>query len=123
MEVIIAPLARADIKSILAWTEQNFGPIIFERYSALIETAIEQIADNPEIHGSVHRPELAENCRIFHLSQCRKKAGRRGGAKIRKPRHFLLYRVNESGVVEIGRILHDSMDFEQNISDQYRDSG
>jgi toxin ParE1/3/4 len=28
----------------------------------------------------------------------------------RRGRHFLLYRIHEGGIIEIGRILHDQMD-------------
>ena len=67
MEVIIAPKARSDIASILAWTEENFGPQTLKRYAKLIATAIEQIAENPERAGSSQRPEIAEHCRTYHL--------------------------------------------------------
>jgi plasmid stabilization system protein ParE len=34
----------------------------------------------------------------------------RSVGRIRKPRHFLLYRVAGDGSLEIGRVLHDSVD-------------
>jgi plasmid stabilization system protein ParE len=52
MAAIIAPKARGDIASILAWTEENFGPQTLRRYATLIATAIEQVAENPEVAGS-----------------------------------------------------------------------
>jgi plasmid stabilization system protein ParE len=33
MEVIVAPKARGDIASILAWTEEHFGPLARELVS------------------------------------------------------------------------------------------
>ena len=44
MELIIAPTARRDIASILAWTQENFGPHTLKRYAKLIQTAIEEVA-------------------------------------------------------------------------------
>ena len=44
MDVVIAPRARNDIASILAWTEANFGPTILGRYAKLFATAIEEVA-------------------------------------------------------------------------------
>jgi len=35
-------------------------------------------------------------------------------------RHFLLYRTRPDGRVEIGRVLHDSMDLERHLPDNYR---
>ena len=119
MEVIIAPKARGDIASILAWTEENFGPQTLRRYAKLIATAIEQVAENPERAGSCARPEIADHCRTYHLFFSRKSAGR-AGDRIRHPRHFLLYRVSESGVVEIGRVLHDSMELQGHLPAEYR---
>jgi toxin ParE1/3/4 len=119
MDVIIAPKARSDIASILSWTEDNFGPQTLTRYSKLIATAIEQVAANPKLAGSIHRPEIGEDCRIYHLHCSRKTAGR-AGDRIRHPRHFLLYRVTESKVVEIARVLHDSTELEAHLPKEYR---
>ena len=120
MEFIIAPAARSDIASILAWTQENFGPQTLMRYKKLIQTAIEEIAANPELVGSAERPEILPHCRTYHLFHSRKKAGGRGN-RIRNPRHFLLYRVTERGIVEIGRVLHDSMELEQHLPEEYRE--
>ena len=119
MEVIVAPKARGDIASILAWTEENFGPQTLKRYAKLIATAIEQIAENPELAGSSQRPEIAAHCRTYHLYFSRKSAGL-AGDRIRQPRHFLLYRVTESNALEIGRVLHDSMDLQASLPEEYR---
>jgi toxin ParE1/3/4 len=118
MDFTIAPKARSDIVDILAWTQETFGLSIRKRYSSLIETAIEHIASNPARAGSVSRPEIADNCRTYHLFHSRKKSGTPRN-RIRTPRHFLLYRVTKLGVVEIGRVLHDSMELEQNLPKEY----
>jgi toxin ParE1/3/4 len=119
MEVIIAPKARRDIANILFWSQENFGLRARRRYAKLIETAIAEIAANPDCLGSMHRPEIANNCRTYHHFHARKKAGVRGN-RVGKPRHFLLYRTTDAGVVELGRVLHDSMDFAQHLPDEYR---
>lgn len=118
MEVIIAPRARSDIAGILAWTEENFGPQILKRYTKLIATAIEEVAADPLRPGSSRRPEIAEACRTYHLFFSRKSAGQ-GKDRIRRPRHFLLYRVNDANVVEIGRVLHDSMELQAHLPKEY----
>ena len=120
MEFIIAPTAQSDIASILAWTHERFGPQTLKCYKKLIQTAIEEIAANPELIGSAGRPEILPHCRTYHLFHARKKAGGRGN-RIRNPRHFLLYRVTEPDVVEIGRVLHDSMELEQHLPEEYRE--
>jgi toxin ParE1/3/4 len=119
MEVVIAPQARRDIASILAWTEEHFGSRILTGYANLIASAIEHIADDPNRTGSIQRTEIAENCRTYHLNSSRNSAARTG-IRIRQPRHFLLYRTIEPNTVEIGRVLHDSMDITANLPDEYR---
>jgi toxin ParE1/3/4 len=86
-----------------------------------LATALEEVAANPELAGSRQRPEIAEHCRTYHLFFSRKSAGRIGD-RIRRPRHFLLYRVTESGIVEIGRVLHDSMDLKSRLPEGYQGS-
>lgn len=121
MELILAPRARSDIVTILAWTHENFGPHTRKRYAKLIETALAAIAADPELAGSMHRPDIAENCRTYHLIHSRKKASSREN-RIRNPRQFLLYRVTEAGVVEIGRVLHESLDLDQHLPEEFRRS-
>jgi toxin ParE1/3/4 len=119
MNVIIAPKARSDIASILEWTHEDFGPQTMNRYAKLIKTAIEEIAADPECAGSEPRPEIAKNCRTYHLVHGRKRAAARGD-RIRKPRHLLLYRVTAAGKLEIGRVLHDSMELDRHLPEEYR---
>src|SRR5262249_46359462 len=119
MEVVISPKAREDIASILGWTVEQFGPQTMKRYGKLLATAITEVAENPKLTGSSERPEIAEGCRTYHLYFSRKSAGRPGD-RIRQPRHFLLYRVTESEVVEIGRVLHDSMELMSHLPEGYQ---
>ena len=120
MEAIIAPKARSDIANILVWTDENFGPRIMQRYAKLIKTAFEAIAANPQLDGSVPCPEVAKNCRTYHLFHSRKKAGTREN-RILKPRHLLLYRIADTGIPGIGRVLHDSMQLERHLPEDYRE--
>jgi len=119
MQLVVAPRARADIENILVWTLEHFGRQMMHRYRKLMQSAIEAVAANPELAGSASRPEIAEDCRTYHLFHSRKRAGERG-SRVRNSRHFLLYRVTATGVVEIGRVLHDSMDLEQHLPEEYR---
>jgi len=121
MELIIAPKARSDIANILAWTAENFGPQASRRYRNLLATAIEQVAANPELAGSRHRPEIADHCRTYHLCFSRKSAGRIGD-RVRRPRHLLLYRVTKTEMVEIARVLHDSMEVKAHLPEEFRRS-
>jgi len=119
MLVRLAPSARRDIVAILAWTHENFGPRQTQRYATLIQTAIEELARDPKRAGSEQRAELATGCRTYHLFHARKNVGARGN-RVRNPRHFLLYRSPETGVIEIARVLHDSMELVEHLPEEYR---
>ena len=90
--VRITPPADEDIIDILAWSAERFGPSVQERYARLIDAAIRDVADDPERPGSRARPELAQGMRTYHLSFSRQRA-RGQGSILRKPRHFLVYRL------------------------------
>lgn len=42
---------------------------------------------------------------------------------MKRPRHFLLVRMAADGYLEIGRVLHDSMDLERNLQAERRRVG
>ena len=107
--VVLAPAAEEDIVKILAWSHEHFGEHARLRYEALLTQAIVDIAENPERVGSLSREELAAGARTYHLWHSRERIAKSVGM-VAKPRHFLLFRLNAEGEIEIGRVLHDSMD-------------
>ena len=116
--VVLAPAAEEDIVEILAWSHEHFGEPARLRYEALLTQAIVDIAENPERAGSKSREELADGARTYHLWHSRQRTAKTVGM-VAKPRHFLLFRVNAKGEIEIGRVLHDSMDLASNLPDGY----
>ncbi|MCX7367025.1 MAG: type II toxin-antitoxin system RelE/ParE family toxin [Alphaproteobacteria bacterium] len=110
----LAASAKADILSILAWTDEHFGDLARRRYEALLVAAFRDIAENPGRPGTIGRPELGPSVRSYHLRHSRAKARLLGGV-VRKPRHLLLYRLEGEGIVDIGRVLHDAMELERHM--------
>lgn len=108
----LSPLAEQDLESILGWTHRQFGEEARLRYEALIVQAIVDIGADPERPGCSARPELAANVLTYHLGYSRDHVVAAAG-RVRNPRHFLLYRITSDGWLEIGRILHDSMDLQR----------
>jgi toxin ParE1/3/4 len=103
--------ARADIVSILAWSNEQFGPEARKRYEALIATAIRDAASRSADGGHTLRPELGEGVFTWHLSRSRARAP---GDRVHRPRHFLVCRPDGDTLV-IGRVLHDAMDLRQHV--------
>ncbi len=110
----LALAARSDIVDILAYTEQNFGELARRRYERLLTTAIRDVAAEPERIGTVARPELGEHVRTFHLRHSRDRAKDQTGIIVR-PRRLLLYRLVDADWIDIGRVLHDSMELERHL--------
>jgi len=115
----ISAAAERDIASILAWTHEHFGEQARLRYEALIVQAIADIADNPERPGSASRDEISLFARTYHLWHSRSHVDRAVG-QVQRPRHFLIYRFTSKNEVEIGRVLHDSMDLAAHLPAKYR---
>ncbi len=114
----LAPAARHDVRDVLRWSEQKFGKAAAGRYRALIKQAVRDIGTDPERPGSKERPEIMiEGARTYYLEFSRSRVS---GPGVKEPRHFLLYRRREDGVIEIARILHDGRDLQRNLPEGYR---
>lgn len=106
----LSEAAQADVISLLAWTHEKFGEAARLRYESLLVAALRDVAIQPDRPGSIGRPELGAGVRSWHLRLSRDRAA----GTIRRPRHFLVYRVDASFLV-VGRALHDAMELERNL--------
>lgn len=102
----------ADIVSILAWSDQQFGEEARKRYEALIATAIRDAASHVDDVGHTPRPELGEGVFSWHLSRSR---ARSPEGKVARARHFLICR-RDGDILVVGRVLHDAMDLRQHVA-------
>lgn len=109
----LSEAAQGDIIDILAWTHEQYGEPARRRYERLIVAALRDVATAPERPGSLARPELGAGVRSWHLRLSRAHVEPRADL-VRRPRHFLLYRFG-SGLVEVGRVLHDAMELAQHL--------
>ena len=105
----IALPAAHDIAALLDWSDERFGAAGRRRYERLVETALRDIASDPERHGSREQPELGPGRRVYHLRQSRERARTSDGI-VRSPRHILVYRPVKPDLVVVLRVLHDAMD-------------
>jgi toxin ParE1/3/4 len=106
-------MAQADIVNMLAWTTHRFGIQAHARYEQLLSTALRDLLAEPERVGSADRPELGEGVRSYHLRHSRKQSN------VARPRHLILYRIADGGIVEVGRILHDAMELERHVTFEF----
>ena len=120
VELRLSATAREDVVDLLAWTNEHFGEQARLRYERLIVTALRDLAEDPECAGSIDRAELGLHVRSYHLRHSRDRARNENGT-VRRPRHFLLYRVSQAGVIGVGRVLHDAMELERHLPSLYGD--
>lgn len=106
--------AQADIVTILAWSDEQFGKEARKRYEALIVTAIRDAASLTDDIGHTPRPELGEGVFSWHLAHSRTRTPEKA---VVRPRHFLICR-HEGDVLVIGRVLHDAMELRRLIDPQ-----
>jgi len=116
---IVSAAAEQDIESILHWTNEHFGERARLRYEALLVQGIADLAQDPNRPGSRERPEIAPAARTYHLWHSRRRVASARG-RVKKPRHFILFRVRGDDYLEISRVLHDSVELGRHLPDEYR---
>ena len=121
LRLTLSPVAERDIASILAWTNEQFGKQARLRYEALLVQAMIDVAENPARPGSAARDEISRLARTYHVEHSRNHVDASVG-RVRHPRHFLIYRITDKSHLEIGRVLHDSMDLALHLPAEYRSS-
>lgn len=94
---VLTNAAKADLKSIGRYTEKAWGREQRNRYLALLDASMHDLADNPT---------LGRDCSEIRV----------GYRRFRTGKHLLFYRQIEPDQIEIVRILHERMDVEVRLS-------
>ena len=116
-EVRLTGPAKRDLSGLMEWTVREFGERAAIRYDTLIKQALKDIGADPERPGSKERPEImARGARTYHLECSRNRVS---GSKVKEPRHFLLYRRRDDGVIDM---LPDRFigDLQHHLPEDYR---
>ena len=97
--------AERDFQRIVEWTVDEFGLAQARAYAQTLSMALEALQEGPSVVGAKRRDEILNGLFSFHVAR-----------KGRKGRHFILFRVAQRGnVVEVLRLLHDSMDLRRHL--------
>jgi toxin ParE1/3/4 len=115
----LSPVAEQDIEDILAHSEENFGKEARLRYEALLEAGLSEIASDPDRPAVRRRDELGPGVRAYHLYDAREQARTEHGT-VKRPRHFILFRLCEPDILDVGRVLHDAMDLAEHLPAEYQ---
>lgn len=113
--VVLAPTAERDLEEIFLWSHERFGELARLRYEKLVVQGLLDLAEDPTRVGVRYRPELSPGARTYHLLHSRDRTALVEGARVRKPRHFLLFRWLEAETLEVARVLHDSVELARHL--------
>ena len=105
--VRLAAAAEDDFQNILRWTPERVGEALARLHAKTLTQAIETRSAGPRVAGSRRRDEIGEGLMTLHVA--------RGG---RQGRHLVLSRVGAPAnppVIDVLRLLHDSMDLPRHI--------
>tara|TARA_R110002167_G_scaffold76221_1_gene212404 strand:- start:94 stop:408 length:315 start_codon:yes stop_codon:yes gene_type:complete len=93
-------LAVEDLDDIFDYTYDKWGVDQARHYSGLVKEGVAELLNDPMRPKSRKRDDLLKGCRFYRVQH-----------------HYLVYRV-KNGLVEIGRVLHEQMNFEDHISEE-----
>ena len=97
--------AEADLERIVYWTAGRFGENQARACETILKKALDALHGGPAIAGAKRRPEIAKGLHSVHVARHSQRA-----------RHFFFFRVVETDCIEVVRILHDGMDFQQHLA-------
>lgn len=99
--VRLTAVAQKDFQAIVEWSIEKFGEAQALAYAETIALALEALAQGPSLIDAKRRDEIQKGLCSLHVAR----QGRKG-------RHFIMFRIPRRGgyVVEVLRLLHDSMD-------------
>jgi toxin ParE1/3/4 len=99
--------AEADFQDILIWTVEHFGARQARVYAMTLMRAISALTSGPSVAGARTREDLGSDVATLHVARAR-----------RKGRHLIVFRVRtnrDEHVVEVLRVLHDTMDLPRHL--------
>ena len=95
--------ARRDIADALRGSREDFGARACERYRRLFDRALRDLAAHPRGPGVRAIDDVRPGYFVYHLRSSAK--GRVG--TVRRPRHLIAFRVDDSGDVVVARVFHE----------------
>lgn len=94
--------ASADIEQAVRWSAVQFGPRQARVYAQTLSMALDALTEGPSAIGVDRRDDIGKALMSLHVAR----QGRKG-------RHVVIFRIRRHAgreVVEVLRVLHDSMD-------------
>ena len=103
-DIRVANQAEQDFFEIVRWSAANYGQLKAVEYAETLSLAIGALAGGPEVLGVKCREDIGKGILTIHVAR----EGRKG-------RHFVVFRVGGSNMIDVLRLLHDSMDLVRHV--------
>jgi toxin ParE1/3/4 len=100
--------ARAQVPQILADSEVTFGAAARARYAELLRTAFQDLADQPRKPSIMWYVRRRQRIGVYHVRHSRGRVPASPG-RVGAPRHLIVFRVAEDGVVDVLGLMHERM--------------
>ena len=103
-DVRLSSAAEADLESIVLWTAGRFGERQARVYEGVLKKALSSLREGPSIAGAKPRPEITQGLYSVHAAR-----------NSRRARHVFFFHIVDGNWIEIVRVLHDGMNFQQHL--------
>jgi len=100
--------AEAELDDILDRSEDKFHEIGRMRYATLLVQAMQDIAEDPQREGVEWVRALGMRIGVYHVWYGRNSVPN-PAERVHEPRHLIVFRVADDGIVDILGFAHDSM--------------
>ncbi len=102
--VQFAGAARNDLKRILRRGEAEFGATARGRYKVLLDQAVRDLAEDPGRNGVKPFHDVRRRHFVYHIKWSK---GRVSGTPIGRPRHLLVFSIDEDGSIILAAVVHE----------------
>ena len=111
----LSATAEQDFREIVGWTVKTFGRGQAGIYAKILSDALHDLSLGPSIPGVRRRDDIGAGIHTLHVAR-----------KGRKGRHFIVFRATPpegEHVIDVLRLLHDSMDLSRHLPAANESSG
>lgn len=110
--------ARRDITKILRRSSTEFSNQARQRYRALIEQSLQDLAGNVARAGVQSINDIRESYFLYHSNWSRRDPS---GSPMRRPRHLIAFYIDDSDSVIVARVFHERQMLSRHLVDPDHD--
>ena len=102
--VRLSQAAEDDFLAIVAWTATHFGNVQAQKYAEVLTLSITALHKGPDVIGAKTLDNIGQGLKSLHVARM----GRKGS-------HFVVFRAATENIIDVLRMLHESMDLARHL--------